>query len=122
MADKIGGEKTAALSLGTMLAGSLLMTFAHSMAPAVLASVLMAVGMGVNNAAVFKLAPKEVPQAVGGAAGWVGGLGAFGGFAIPPLLGLFVRVDQVHGYATGFVVFAVLAIVSLLLVILLRKK
>ena len=122
VADKIGGEKTAALSLGTMLAGSLLMTFAHSMAPAVLASVLMAVGMGVNNAAVFKLAPKEVPQAVGGAAGWVGGLGAFGGFAIPPLLGLFVRIDPLHGYATGFVVFAVLAIVSLLLVILLRKK
>jgi len=32
----------------------------------------MALGMGVNNAAVFKLAPQEVPEAVGGAAGFAG--------------------------------------------------
>lgn len=52
----------------------------------------MAVGMGVTDAAVFKIVPEEVPQAAGGAAGWVGGLGTFGGFAIPPVLGMFVTL------------------------------
>ena len=34
---------------------------------------LIALGMGVGNAAVFKMVPKYVPDAVGGAAGLVGG-------------------------------------------------
>jgi NNP family nitrate/nitrite transporter-like MFS transporter len=72
-------------------------------------------GMGVANAAVFKLVPQEVKEAVGGAAGWVGGLGAFGGFAVPPLLGVFVRVSGTSGYATGFLIFILLAALSLLL-------
>ena len=45
--------------------------------------------MGLGNAAVFKMVPKYVPHAVGGASGLVGGLGALGGFVIPPVLGLF---------------------------------
>jgi NNP family nitrate/nitrite transporter-like MFS transporter len=81
---------------------------------------IMAIGMGVANAAIFKLVPQEVKQAVGGAAGWVGGLGAFGGFAIPPLLGAFVRAQGASGYATGFVIFVVLGVVSLALAFTLR--
>ena len=51
---------------------------------------LIALGMGVGNAAVFKMVPKYVPNAVGGASGLVGGLGALGGFVIPPIpRGLF---------------------------------
>jgi NNP family nitrate/nitrite transporter-like MFS transporter len=86
LSDRIGGENTALLSLTTMLTGALLMTLSQSYGLSILGSVLMALGMGVNNAAVFKLVPQEVPQAVGGAAGWVGGLGAFGGFAILELI------------------------------------
>ena len=81
----------------------------------------MGAGMGVANAAVFKIVPHEVKQAVGGAAGWIGGLGAFGGFAIPPLLGLFVRVQGAAGYAFGFVIFIGLTIISLLLAYLLKR-
>jgi NNP family nitrate/nitrite transporter-like MFS transporter len=73
----------------------------------------MAIGMGVCNAAVFKLMPQYVPQAVGGAAGWVGGLRAFGGFVIPPILGYFVRVRGNGGYATGFVTYLALALLLL---------
>jgi nitrate/nitrite transporter NarK len=86
-----------------MLAGALLITVSQVLALSILAAVMMALGMGVANAAVFKLVPKEVPQAVGGAAGWVGGLGAFGGFAIPPILSAFVRYQGNAGYTTGFV-------------------
>jgi len=115
IADKVGGENTAIGSLLVMLGGAALMSISTSMELSVLAEVLMAVGMGVGNAAVFKLVPQEVPHAVGGAAGWVGGLGAFGGFAIPPLLGAFVRAFGKTGYARGFLVFVVLAGLALLL-------
>jgi NNP family nitrate/nitrite transporter-like MFS transporter len=81
----------------------------------------MAVGMGVANAAVFKLVPQEVREAVGGAAGWVGGLGAFGGFAIPPVMGLFVRTGGSTGYASGFVTFVALAMLSIVLAYLLKR-
>jgi len=91
VADRIGGENTAMLSLGTMLVGALLMTISHNFALSVVGEILMSIGMGVGNAAVFKLVPQEIPEAVGGAAGWVGGLGAFGGFVVPPIMGIFVR-------------------------------
>lgn len=122
LSDSRGGEITGIMALGTMLAGALLMTLSGNFGLSVAAEVLMAIGMGVANAAVFKLVAQEVPEAVGGAAGWIGGLGAFGGFAIPPILGTIVQVRGAAGYATGFVVFICLAAGSLLLVELLRRK
>ncbi len=121
LSDRIGGENTAILSLATMLVGALLMTFTLSYGVALFGSILMALGMGVNNAAVFKLVPQEVPEAVGGASGWVGGLGAFGGFAIPPVMGAFVRAMGDVGYARGFLTFILLAVLSLLLAYLLKR-
>ena len=92
MADKLreGGENTAILALMITLIGSLVMTMTDQFELALPGVILMAVGMGVTNAAVFKMVPQAVPQAVGGAAGWVGGLGAFGGFAIPPMMAFAV--------------------------------
>ncbi len=97
------------------------MTLSSNYGLSIGAEILMALGMGVGNAAVFKLVPQGVPQAVGGAAGWVGGLGAFGGFAIPPLMGIFVDSQGDDGYATGFVVFVALAIASLALAYILQR-
>ncbi len=45
----------------------------------------------------------------------VGGLGGFGGFVVPPILGLFVDVQGVSGYATGFVVYLVLGLLALII-------
>jgi len=122
LSDRIGGETTGSLALGIMLAGAVLMTLSVEFHLSVAAEILMGIGMGVANAAVFKLVAQEVPEAVGGAAGWVGGLGAFGGFVIPPLMGTIVEVQGTQGYANGFVVFVLLAMVSLLLVGILRRK
>jgi len=124
ISDRLGGERTAAVSLGIMTAGAVLMVFtrdSHAVGFPLAATIVMALGMGVTNAAVFKLVPKLVPHAVGGASGWVGGLGAFGGFAIPPALSLFVLGEGARGYADGFVVFIGLAVVSLALVIVLAR-
>jgi MFS transporter, NNP family, nitrate/nitrite transporter len=105
-----------------MLVGALMMTLSGNFRLSVVAEIFLAIGMGVTNAAVFKLVAQEVPEAVGGAAGWVGGLGAFGGFAIPPIMGTIVEIRGAGGYASGFVVFVGLAAISLLLVGVLRQK
>lgn len=122
LSDKYGGERIAMLALMIMLAGSTIMTFSHNFSLSIFAELVMALGMGITNAAVFKLVPRELPQAVGGASGWVGGLGAFGGFAIPPLLGYFVSVLGKEGYPAGFASYIVLALLSLGLIFTLNRK
>ncbi len=89
------------------------MTSATQLELALPGEILLAIGMGVCNAAVFKLVPQEVPEAVGGAVGWVGGLGALGGFIIPPVLGFAVTDLGQRGYAIGFIVFVFLAMLGL---------
>jgi MFS transporter, NNP family, nitrate/nitrite transporter len=108
-----GGENTAILALLITLVGALVMTSSHQFELSVPGEILMAFGMGICNAAVFKIVPQAVPQAVGGAAGWVGGLGAFGGFAIPPAMAFAVHDLGTSGYAIGFVTFVFLALFSL---------
>ncbi|HKA01557.1 MAG TPA: MFS transporter [Candidatus Solibacter sp.] len=122
VSDKLreGGENTAILALFIMLMGSLVMIGARDYQLAVPGEILLAFGMGICNAAVFKMVPQAVPRAVGGAAGWVGGLGAFGGFAIPPMLAFAVRDLGKPGYAIGFVVYLFLALLSLFMAWILK--
>jgi NNP family nitrate/nitrite transporter-like MFS transporter len=108
-----GGENTAILALLITLVGALVMTSSRQFELAVPGEILMAFGMGICNAAVFKIVPQAVPQAVGGAAGWVGGFGAFGGFVIPPVMAFAVRNLGTPGYAIGFVTFVFLTLFSL---------
>jgi NNP family nitrate/nitrite transporter-like MFS transporter len=115
-ADRFGGEKVVLASFILVAVGALTMVVTTvSMTAAFVGQMIMALGMGFANAAVFKLVPKYTPAAVGGAAGIVGGLGAFGGFVIPPLMGLFVSGGRARGYSDGFVVFLLLAVLALVL-------
>jgi NNP family nitrate/nitrite transporter-like MFS transporter len=122
VSDKLreGGENTAILALFIMLMGALVMIGARDYQLAIPGEILLAFGMGICNAAVFKMVPQAVPQAVGGAAGWVGGLGAFGGFAIPPMLAFAVRDLGKSGYSIGFVVYLFLALLSLFMAWILK--
>jgi MFS transporter, NNP family, nitrate/nitrite transporter len=115
-----GGENTAILALLIMLVGAVVMTGTTQFELAVPGEILLAIGMGVCNAAVFKLVPQAVPHAVGGAAGWVGGLGALGGFVIPPVMGFAVHNLGMRGYPIGFIVFVFLALFSLSMVWILK--
>jgi NNP family nitrate/nitrite transporter-like MFS transporter len=119
--DRIGGESTVFCSFVVVAVASVLMIFSESMAVAVTGELLLALGMGFANAGVFKLVPKYTPETVGGAAGIVGGLGAFGGFVIPPLMGLFVQWLGADGYSQGFSVFLVLSLLSLVLFAVLNR-
>ena len=113
VADKNGGEITTIISLGIALVGAICMTFASTMTLAIIGIILLAIGMGVANAAVFKIVPNAVPEAMGGASGWIGGLGALGGFLIPPVMASFLNRSGFAGYSQGFSVFIVLIIVAI---------
>ena len=113
VADKNGGEITTIVSLGIALIGAICMTFASTMTLAIIGIILLAIGMGVANAAVFKIVPNAVPEAMGGASGWIGGLGALGGFLIPPVMASFLNRLGFAGYSQGFSVFIVLIIIAI---------
>ncbi len=113
LSDRFGGERTAAASYGVVILGAGILALSPGFGGAIAAELLLAVGMGCANGAVFKLVPRYVPEAVGGASGLVGGLGAFGGFVVPPVLGLFVDRFGTGGYSSGFLVYVALALASL---------
>lgn len=115
LADQLheGGENTAILALLITMVGAMVMVSSHQFELSVPGEIIMAFGMGICNAAVFKIVPQAVPQAVGGASGWVGGLGAFGGFVIPLVMAFAVRKLHSEGYAIGFITFIFLSLFSL---------
>jgi MFS transporter, NNP family, nitrate/nitrite transporter len=116
LSDRVGGEKTSMLSLIIVLLASVILVFAQNTGIGIIAVILLASGMGVNNAAVFKMVPHYVPKAIGGAAGWIGGIGAFGGFVIPPLMGEIVNIYSKIGYSRGFTIFILMAIFDIWLI------
>lgn len=123
ISDSFGGEKVVLASFMMVAAGAILMAITTaSFAVALAGQMILAVGMGFANAAVFKLVPKYSPMSVGGAAGIVGGLGAFGGFVIPPLMGVFVKAYGNSGYARGYMVFVVLSLAALVVFVFLNRR
>ncbi|MFN8629207.1 MAG: MFS transporter [Chloroflexota bacterium] len=98
------------LMAGATLVLSMSGTFGVSLA----ATLAVGAGMGLQNAIVFKLVPSYVPSAVGGASGWIGGIGALGGFVIPPVMGIVTgSVAGPEAYARGFLPFVVLSLAAL---------
>jgi len=114
LAERVGGERMAAASFTIVLLGAALLTAVTSFQINVSGELLIGLGMGLANAAVFKMVPKYVPHAVGGASGLVGGLGALGGFVIPPTLGMFAGALGESGYSGGFFIYVVLAVAAIL--------
>jgi MFS transporter, NNP family, nitrate/nitrite transporter len=105
-----------------MLAGILGLSFSQAFWLSLVSSIAVALGMGLQNAVVFKLLPRYVPDAVGGAAGWIGGLGALGGFVLPPVIGAVTgAVGGDAGYARGFLPVAVLVVIALPVVTWLQR-
>ncbi len=94
--------------------GTVVIAFSSTYWLSFAATMAIAAGMGLQNAIVFKLLPFYVPDAVGGAAGWVGGLGALAGFVVPPVMGAVTgMVGGPEGYARSFLVMTALVIVGL---------
>lgn len=110
VSDRYGGENVTIVSFAIMALGGAIMTIVTGFWPAVLGMMVLGTGMGIANAAVFELVPKFVPEAVGGASGWISGIGGAGTLIILPALGLFVDEFGEIGYARGFSLFVVLSV------------
>jgi len=111
ISDRYGGEVVAIVSFSVMAVGAAVMTVAVEFWPALLGMMILGTGMGIANAAIFELVPKFVPEAVGGASGWISGIGGGGTLVILPALGLYTDVFGKIGYARGFSLFVVLSLV-----------
>ena len=115
ISDRIGGLKVSMFAIALLGSVSIIMAFSSNWILSGICTLVIAVAFGLNNAAIMKLVPVYVSKSVGGATGWVGGLGAFGGFVIPPVLGKVVDVMGITGYYRGFFTFTVLSIIVLLI-------
>ena len=104
------------LRLAAVVTAASMLTLTNSFAVSIFSVIVLACGMGFCNAAVFKLVPQIVPDAIGGTAGWIGGIGALGGFVIPPAMALFVNIFETTGYARGFLLFVLLGVISLIVI------
>ncbi len=120
-ADKFGGRKLCYTSMILIAIGAIGMMLSRSFALSLIFTIILAIAMGINNTAVFKMVPIYIPKAVGGASGWIGGIGAFGGFAFPPLMGMIASHMGHDGYAWGFGIYLILAIVCLFILMLFMK-
>ena len=128
-ADKIGGGKSTLIGVTLLIMGSVLMGFSQPYSPYHFCQFgglfLMAFGGGFTNAAVYKWIPKVAPTGKAPTGGLVGGLGAFGGFVIPAILGIAANMHD-RGYAYGLFVYAFIGIFcfifSLILVLWLEKN
>lgn len=113
--DKIGGIKMIGIAMILLFGSAVLISFSKSLSLSIIGIIIVAIALGMCNAATFKLVPRFVAKAVGGASGWVGGLGAFGGFLIPQFISIFIAKEGIIGYAHGFWIFAGLSIINLLI-------
>jgi NNP family nitrate/nitrite transporter-like MFS transporter len=120
ISDRFGGEIVAIVSFAIMALGSTIMTLATGFWPSILGMLVLGTGMGIANAAIFELVPKFVPEAVGGASGWISGIGGGGTLVILPLMGLFADVYGEIGYARGFAVFIALSLICVVVAIALK--
>ncbi|RRJ31422.1 MFS transporter [Halocatena pleomorpha] len=111
ISDRFGGENVAIVSFIVMAAGAGIMTIATGVWLALTGMMVLGTGMGIANAAVFELVPKFVPEAVGGASGWISGIGGGGTLVILPVLGYYVDFLGHIGYARGFSLFVVLSVI-----------
>ncbi len=125
-ADKFGGRAVGFAALVMVVVGGMVAGCTVSFEGSLTGIAMIMLGMGINNAAVFKLLPNIIPQAVSGAAGWVGGLGALGGFVLPPLWGEIAdsapAAGKTAGYSHGMLAFSVLGAGCMVLMAMLRAK
>ncbi|CAN5682731.1 nitrate/nitrite transporter [soil metagenome] len=113
LADRIGGITTLSVVFLIAIAG----LFGLMTTPPLLATTLLFMlcfaALGAGNGATFQLVPLRWPVTTAVAGGMIGEIGALGGFILPNLLGQ--SKQHTGSYRAGFIVYAALALVILLL-------
>lgn len=114
LSDRLPIKFALGANFALIAAGLFTIGFSNVLTLSLIGTLVVAIGMGLQNAIVFKLVSTYVPNAVGGASGWIGGLGALGGFVLPPIMGIATSmIGGPEGYARGFLPLAILAVLAL---------
>ncbi len=104
LSDRIGPEKVLAVAffgVGLDAVGLTWQASHPSIVPTTIFCLTMAFFLGIGNGAVFKMVPKEFPDATGAATGIIGAAGGLGGFFPPLILG--VVKDATGEFVLAFV-------------------
>ena len=112
ISDRWGGVNTLTLVL-VVVTGSLLLisTASGSLVLTTLLMMLCFAALGAGNGALFQLVPLRWPASSAVAGSMIGEVGALCGGLVPSTMGLMKQ--QTGSYSGGFVVFAVLAVIVL---------
>ena len=120
LADKIGGVKTLT---AVFIVAALALAGVASATTVVSALALFVVAMlalGAGNGSVFQLVPQRFSSEIGVMTGLVGMAGGIGGFYLATSLGL--AKQWTGSFSAGFLIFAALAVVALLGLMLVKGK
>jgi NNP family nitrate/nitrite transporter-like MFS transporter len=114
ISDRMGGVNTLTIVLITIAATLVLTGFSGgSLALTTLLIILCFAALGAGNGALFQLVPLRWPLSTAVAGSMIGEIGALGGGLVPNAMGLSKQYTGT--YMWGFIVFAGLAVVMLLL-------
>ena len=120
-ADRVGAERVLTACFAAVLVLALGLAAGYtSMVPLTFCCLTMALALGLGTGAVFKLVPVWFPDKVGAVTGVVGAAGGLGGFFPPLVMG--VVKGATGGYALGFILMALVAAASLLVLRVLRGQ
>lgn len=119
-ADRIGGITTLSVVFLVAIAGLFGLMSSPSLIMTTLLFMLCFAALGAGNGATFQLVPLRWPITTAVAGGMIGEIGALGGFILPNLLGQ--SKQHTGSYKAGFIVYAALAFVILIMMRLVAKN
>lgn len=120
LADRIGGVRTLTMVYIVAALALAAVAFATTLVAALGFFVLAMLALGTGNGSVFQLVPQRFQAEIGVMTGLVGMAGGVGGFYLASSLGI---AKQFTGsFASGFLIFACLAVLALLGLTLVKAK
>ena len=119
-ADRIGGITTLSVVFLVAIAGLFGLMATPSLFITTLLFMLCFAALGAGNGATFQLVPLRWPITTAVAGGMIGEIGALGGSILPNLLGQ--SRQRTGSYTTGFIIYAVLALLILILIRRVSKR
>jgi len=119
-ADRIGGITTLSVVFLIAIAGLFGLMASPPLLVTTLLFMLCFAALGAGNGATFQLVPLRWPITTAVAGGMIGEIGALGGFILPNLLGQ--SKQHTGSYKTGFIIYAALAFIILIMMRLVAKN
>lgn len=119
-ADRIGGITTLSVVFLIAIAGLFGLMASPPLLVTTLLFMLCFAALGAGNGATFQLVPLRWPITTAVAGGMIGEIGALGGFILPNLLGQ--SKQHTGSYKAGFIIYAALAFIILIMMRLVAKN